>query len=215
MSLLVNSSAHADSVTFGPTLFDNGGPNYTAGSSGSFSLPQFNPALGTLTGVNLAITGNSFGGSNYYENLGDNSGSATVTIGSNITVTGPASLVVITLPSESNTGPIGPYDGSLDPSDSVTVTGTSSSDSASNALTNPPTNLSAYIGLGSAPFNFSSTVNNSSSSTASPGVSGNTPPDFNFDATITYTYSEVPEPASIGLIAVALPLLAARRRRKA
>ncbi|MGF1632779.1 MAG: choice-of-anchor E domain-containing protein [Phycisphaerae bacterium] len=204
------TAAQAATVTFGPILFDNGGLDYTAGSNGSFSMPQFDPGLGTLLSVTVEVTGNSFGGSNALDNQSAQAGEASVTIGSNIFVTGPSSLLILTQPSETNSGPVAADDGGpidfIGP-DAISVVGTSSTDTDSDLLT---TSLSPYIGLGSVIFNFSSFVNTANSATVSPTFSTTSPPSFNFTATVTYEY--IPEPTGLSLLALgALPMV--RRRR--
>jgi len=77
----------------------------------------------------------------------------------------------------------------------------SDSGTDSDILTNPPTNLSPFIGLGtiaididgSGAFSISG-VSNSTNVVTEFGNSG--------DATITYEYSVVPEPATIGMLAM-------------
>jgi hypothetical protein len=213
IGFVLPSAVLGSTVVIGPTTY---GP-YSGGTSGNFSIPQYS-GPGTLTSVELTVTGDSYGGSNALQNLSDEPGNATVEIGSNITVTGPSSLVVLTQPNQSATGPV---TANVNPpltytgSDAISITGTSSSDTQSDTITAPPTDLSPYVGAGDVTVDYSSTVNNYTSSTVSPEVSQSSPPTYDFTATVTYTYSVVPEPASLGLIVAALPLLAARRRRHA
>jgi hypothetical protein len=212
IGFVLPSAVLAGTEVIGPTTY---GP-YAGGTSGNFSVPQFN-GPGTLTSVELTVTGDSYDGSNALQNLSEEPGTATVEIGSNITVSGPSSLVVLTQPNQSATGPV---TANVNPpinytgTDAISITGTSSSDTESDSITAPPTDLTPYVGAGDVTVDYSSNVNNYATSTVSPEISGSTPPTYNFTATVTYTYS-VPEPASLGLIVAALPLLAARRRRNA
>ena len=48
----------------------------------AFYVPQFNPALGTLTSVELIVEGDSYGGTNGFQNTTAFSGTASVNIGS-------------------------------------------------------------------------------------------------------------------------------------
>ncbi|MDX1962667.1 MAG: PEP-CTERM sorting domain-containing protein [Pirellulales bacterium] len=206
--------ASAASVTYGPQPI---GPN-NAGSAGSFFLPQFDPSLGTLTKVILMVNGFSDGGQNILDSESDFSGNASVSIGTNITVTGPATLTVLTTPVDTNSGPIGPDDEMVFPDfagpDSIGVFGNLSTDSDMSMITS---GMGPYIGLGNVTFNYSSVVNNSSSSTVSPSFTFNTPTIYSFDAKVTYEYDVIPEPSTFilaGLGAVGLVGYGLRRRVK-
>ncbi len=206
--LILVGSTHAATITYGPTSFGA----FAAGASGGFNVPQFDPSFGTLVQVDLYVAGHSDGGSNSVENLTANLGTGTASIGTDISVSGPAALVVLTTPATTGSGPMGPYDGTAleGGTDTFTVNGAPSSDSDSASLTS---SLSPYIGLGNVTFSYSSVVNTANSANVSPTVSYTTPPTFDFDATVVYTYV-VPEPASIGIFSTAIVAGLSRRRRK-
>ena len=211
-ALALGSVASADTITYGPTSFGS----FAAGSSGGFSVPQFNPSLGTLTQVDLFVTGDSDGGSNGLQNLSGFPGEASVSIGTNITVSGPASLTVLTFPASTNSGPVAPFGGAVDFTfsgpDSILVNGTPSSDSNSDSITS---GMSPYIGLSTVGFSYGSTVNTSSSASVSPTFSSTTPPTFDFNATVIYHYNAVPEPGTYALLGIGcLALLGYRRIRR-
>ncbi len=210
-SLFVSLSLHGGTVTYGTTY----GPQ-AAGGSGTFTLPQFNSALGILSSVQLTIVGNSAGGSNQIENESPTAGSGTVSIGSNITVTGPAALLVLTQPAQSNTDSVAAdSDGGPDylGDDVLSVTGTNSTDTQSDLLQNPFDDLSAYIGAGTVTFNVASATNSSNSVDFSPSAAYTLPPDFDFTATVLYTFSPpIPEPASAVLLGIMGIGLLCRRR---
>lgn len=211
LGLGLSASAMAGTVTYGPYVLDNGGPGFNAGDFGGFTVQQWDPALFPgqyLTKVTVQVTGNSHGGSNTRDSESIHAGTASVTIGSNITVSGPASLIVLTQPLQTNSGAITADTDTLPDyvgTDSIMVTGTNSTDTQSASLLS---GFLAYIGSGNVPFTFTSTTNNASSSTVSPGVTYDLPPTFDFVASVTYEYAaSVPTPAALpaglGLMAVA------------
>ncbi|HEY2841843.1 MAG TPA: choice-of-anchor E domain-containing protein [Pirellulales bacterium] len=208
----MSAAASAATVSYGPVSV---GPSPT-GSGGSFGVTQFDPSLGTLTQVDLDVTGNSDGGSNGLQNLSGFPGNASVTIGSNITVSGPATLTVLTFPNNSNSGPVAPFTGAIDFTfsgpDSVLVNGVPSSDSNSSSITS---GMAPYIGLSTVNFNYSSAANTSNAADVSPTFSSTTAPNFGFSATVTYHYTPVPEPTTLALAGLgALGLAFAARRKR-
>ena len=66
-------------------------------------MPQFDPAYGTLNSILVELIGNSQGGSIAIDNESVNAGLATLTIGTNITVTAPSLLSILSTPLQSIT----------------------------------------------------------------------------------------------------------------
>ncbi|MBT3193967.1 MAG: choice-of-anchor E domain-containing protein [Verrucomicrobia bacterium] len=100
------TSASALTISY-TNVVDNGGSDYTAGDAGSFDLSQFDSSLGNLTAVVLEITANAIGGHNRLDNESEtDAGTVDLELGADITVTGPASLLVLTLPHESTSGSV-------------------------------------------------------------------------------------------------------------
>jgi hypothetical protein len=209
---LLSAVANAATVSYGPISV---GPSPT-GSSGLFGLPQFDPSFGTLTQVDLSVSGSSNGGSNGLQNLSAFDGNASVTIGSDITVSGPSALTVLTFPNNSNSGPVAPFGGVVDFTfsgpDSVLVNGIPSFDADNSSIF---VGLAPYIGVGAVLFNYSSAANTSNSSDVSPTFSATTAPNFGFEASVTYHYTPVPEPTTLALAGLgALGLVVAIRRKR-
>jgi hypothetical protein len=210
--LAMPAMASANTISFGPNSF---GP-FTVGSpSSSFPMTQFNPALGTLTQVDLTVTGNSNAGFNKIENTGGSAGSATLSIGANITVTGPASLVNLTTPATVGSSGLTAWDGITDfaGTSGFGVNGAPASDTQSASISS---GLGPYIGGGTVLFNYSSLANFSNSNNFESSTGLTSAGTFDFAATVTYTYTAVPEPSTmtLGFLGLVGMGLVARRRTR-
>jgi hypothetical protein len=185
-------------------------PSQSVPLTDTFLLNGFDPSLGTLTGVTLELDTNATAEVDVV-NLSPDPGAFTnATASIPVTITGPASTSV------TDTLMAGPISGTTTNNPGVTpCPGLPALDSNSTSV--PSIDWSLYIGVGPiVPVTASSTTGTYSGSTASPNVLFGGSAVAGAVTTVTYTYTPtVPEPASIGLIALAFPLLAARRRRKA
>lgn len=202
-------TANAATVVYGPTSFGT----YPTGSSGTFPVPQFDPSLGTLLSVELNVLGSADGGSNGIENLSTvNAGSGTAAIGTNITVSGPSALTVLTTPATTGGSVLGIFDGTMDfgGTSGFTITGAPATDSDTTTLLS---GFAPYIGLGNVTFNYTSANNTFTITDVSPAVTSSTPGVFGFTPTVTYTYDPIPESSSAVLGGLGLLALLRRRRR--
>jgi hypothetical protein len=123
----------------------------TSGWSGTASLNQFNPALGTLVDVILSV-GNSVAGTFSAENLDNVAATVTMNETASMMVTAPALTSGVTATAATGDGfSLGAYDGSADfagsSGQSDTITGPSSEPSGSTWLADS-TDLAAFTGSG-------------------------------------------------------------------
>ena len=220
------ASAFGSTKTFTLTV-NNGGLNYQAGTGGNFQLSKFDPSLGTLQSVLLSVTGYSIGGVNQIDNeSATDAGTATLTIGSTVTViSGADSMTVVVLPSETVTGSV-TTDTDVAPdfagTDFLGISGSTSQDTKTKA----PGDVTPYIGPGNITFNFTSSGNTGFNFDApldimdfigNPVGLNSANPRYYIEATVTYQYQDsppqVPEPGTLGMAAVLGSLALARLRR--
>ena len=198
------------------TVYNYSSGSYTAGSGGSFTVALFDWTSGdVLDSVTLTVTGYSTGGSNGVENTNPTTAGTInlIEIGTNITVTGPAALVVLTTPATSASG-IGltAYDGvtNMSGTSGYTLTGAPATDTQSADIY---TGFSPYYGSsGNVTFNFTSRSNSTLDMSVAPTLAGTVPATYNFDATVTYTYHNVPEVSAALLGGLGFLTLLRRRR---
>jgi hypothetical protein len=181
-------------------VVDNSGANFDAGDSGSFAVPQFDDHGGarTLQGVYFELTTNALDGLMLFDSEDpSDAGTATLTIGADIDVTGALVPVSVTVTlSESDTGPVtADTDAAPDyvGTDSLGVQFATLADLQSFTYSSPPDDLSGFIGAGNVTFDFTSNSIAVHSEDVGPVSIFTLGPQFNFVATIRYTY--VPEPA--------------------
>jgi hypothetical protein len=175
------------------------------------SLPQFNPALGTLTKVTLTLFGR-VDGTVQAENLSPTSSSTTtLTLAAKIIAeVAGATLEVVVEPFDEEVVVLDAFDGIID------FGGTSGRTFASFATDEKSESTMAdllpFIGLGLIDVNVS--ANGTSAGSGGGNLLLSSASTAQAKTTVTYTYSEIPLPAGLPLLATAVGGLALLRRRK-
>lgn len=216
-SLTATVASHAASVVFSFSVPGVG--SLPAGTGGLFSLPLFDPALGTLTQVDTSVELTSIGGSSSFDNESVVSGTVTLTVGTaltNLDFLGSATdLSTFASSSTSSLGIDADNDAAPDfvGVDSATFAPSGTIISNDSDSTTNPADLALYIGPGTFNVNYSSIGLAGASATVS-GLADLAQPGFSFTGDITYTYTPVPEPSFAALLlGVAGVVLFVRRRR--
>jgi len=193
--------SHSDSISMQPTDW-----------ALSLSVPQFNPALGSLDAVEFQFHGD-MNGTIFYENEEPAPADVNLLLSASLTLQRPDLTTLISLaPSHSIMETAPAFDGLLDFSGASgrTYPGIAASDSDSY-VTLPMEDLSPYIGLGNVALPCSALGNSS----------GSGPGNWTFgfltnaaaDVTVTYHYTPIPEPATFAMASLGCWLGARTRRR--
>jgi hypothetical protein len=228
--LIGGANAFADTLTLPLSISST--PTSNAAFSTSFLLPvsQFDPALGTLTNVSIAVSLPTVQESIGVKDSHTTGSDGTVTYSPNqpYTITVYSAPLVLKTPDATSfpaltTGffsaafsyppTAGPYTGTSPADGTIVQTIDTYSGSLTATYAVPAANLGQLTGTGTLPIEFAvqTWVDSFSTVGASPafGVGA-----FSGTATVTYTYTAgaVPEPASLSLLGIAVPLLMHRRR---
>jgi hypothetical protein len=165
------------------------------------ALQQFDPTLGTLTGIEVSLTGN-VSSTIMFENLGS-AGTITGSSMAQLTLTRPdSSTIVIALPTQTRTASEGAFDGVIDFSGTSGDTFSGVNGTATNiSFLTSPADFTLFTGTG---FVDAFLSGHGTSSASGPGnlatIVNTSAGGF---ATIAYTYNSlVPEPAAWALMIV-------------
>ena len=211
--------AQAGTITYGPTLHNNGGALYLGYNVGTFEVPQFlDGPDDILTSVLLRVKVESYFGGLAFDNESSTTASVVLGIGAQVGVLGPepvsgSRLIVSPTATETTTGFVTGDTESGFPDFIGTDSWSIYSPYAASTMADSRTaafDLAPYIGAGDVTFGF---IGNTSTAGTGPLPDGGiltTPPYYKFTTTVEYTFT--PEPATLSLLALG-GLLAMRRRR--
>lgn len=194
------SATHADTISFDAPF----GPSPVASPTTSISLPKFDPALGTLTMVELILDAETSAGSIGFDNEAGVGSDVTLGIGAEVTATAPSALTAVAVPLQTDDGTVDPdNDGAADfiGSDAFEVVGGSGTDNDSDSSTAAPV-LAAYTAtfLGELfDTDIDSVAETFLSSTGGFGPIDPTPGVFEGTVEVIYTFTPIPEPSTLVL----------------
>ena len=208
LSLAIHSigAAHAATISFSDTF----GPSAIAIPTTTIPLLKFDPALGTLTLVELSLDANTSAGSIAWDNEAAIPTDVTLGIGAEVTATAPSALAAVAVPLQlgSALGIAADNDGAADfvGTDAFSVVGGSGNDSDSDASGLAAVLLAYTATFAGETFNtdIDSLVQNFLSTTGGFGPIQQTPGAFDGTVEVIYTYNPIPEPSTAALAALGL-----------
>ena len=174
---------------------------------------KFDPALGTLTRVDFSLEGHVVGSAKF-ENTGASASTVTMQLKADITLTRPdSSLLVTTIPIANTSDNVSAFDGTNDFGGTSGRTYNNLAATLTNvSFTMSGADLALFTGPGSVTLPIS--AKGTSNATGSGSIITQFSTQAGATATIFYTFTVVPEPASIALTAIGgIGFLALFRKR--
>jgi hypothetical protein len=205
---LIAGPVHADVLFAGSDTVSLSQTNW----SNYFMLVKFDPSLGTLQSVNFQLTG-YVQGSAGIENLESFPMTIDTYLQTTIVLQDPAGVPMLSAyPSAHDSRMLPAYDGTTDygGTSGQNVTGFMASDLRQGVLTTPFNDLSAFIGTGNGSLGV---YTMDSSYTLGGNRSSQLTTFASATLAVSYTYTPVPEPMTISVMAIGA-LAIVRRRRK-
>jgi hypothetical protein len=212
--LVLSSSAMADMLYYEDCFIST-----NVGSGQTLSLPQFDTSQGQLTNVVLTLDVTFSGGKIQWDNEADVPSTVTLGVGATVSATGPGALALVTNPLQTDDGSVAAdetdgqgYDldggGDFAGPDAFTVDTGCGVDSD----TDSPASFAAYEGTGNVTIDVTSATDTFLSTSGGFGPI-NTCLLGSYCGKVSVTYTYVPEPTTLALIAMGGVGLFLRRRR--
>jgi hypothetical protein len=205
LAAVVQAGSISHTVPYGPlSIPDN-----------SFVLvPQYNGTFGSLLSVKVELIADAAGGEVEWDNEDSVGGTVTLAIRSVITATGPNLSLQLSLPGQAATAAVlADSDGSPDyaGNDWSSVASGTEHGEASDTLTNIALFV-PYVGPGNFQVDLASLVFTKITTVGASGESRATNGQATGTVKVTYEFTDVPEPATMGLLALGGIAALVRRR---
>lgn len=208
---LAVSVVQADTLTYNYSV-----SLQSVGWSEDFTLPQFDPSLGTLNSITFTLQG-TVNGDAKFESLDAQPSTVAMDLSSTLQLQRPGGTILVqVIPLASTVDNVGAYDGTIDFGGSSGKTYSGLSDTKTDSfISNPPSasDLTLFTGTGNIILPVVATASSSSSGPGSLITQFST--KASAYATVVYDYTPVPEPTGmIAMLAGFSGLVGFVRRRR-